>query len=127
MFRVFEKCRSTDMPGYSERLDLTLGALADPTRRAILAKLRAGQLRVTEVAQPFPLSLNAISKHVRVLERAGLIRREIRGRDHFLNVDVRPLDEAQAWIAQTTAFWHERFRALETVLAAPRPRKKRRG
>ena len=75
-------------------LDLTLGALADPTRRAILARLSEGEARVTELAAPFAMSLNAVSKHIRVLERAHLVRRRRAGREHFLAFNRAPLDEA---------------------------------
>ena len=81
------------------QLDATLLALADPTRRAIVRRLAQGEARVTEVAAPFPMSLNAVSKHIRVLERAGLVRRRIVGREHILSFNPAPLDEATAWIA----------------------------
>jgi len=91
-------------------------ALADPSRRAILARLRRGAARVTEVAEPFDMSLNAVSKHIRVLERAGLIQREISGRDHFLSVNVQPLIEASRWIDEQKTFWEGRVDALESYL-----------
>ena len=91
-------------------------ALADPTRRAIVSRLAGGEARVTEVARPFPISLNSVSKHVRVLERAGLVRRRIEGRDHFLSLDVAPLDEAAKWIAAQKALWTWRLGELEKVL-----------
>jgi DNA-binding transcriptional ArsR family regulator len=99
-----------------EQLNRTLAALADPTRRAILASLREGRSRVTEIAKPFPVSLNAISKHIAVLERAGLVRREVRGREHYLTMDPKPLDAAAAWIAETRQFWKQRLVALEKAL-----------
>ena len=91
-------------------------ALADPTRRAIVGRLAGGEARVTEVAKPFPISLNSVSKHVRVLERAGLVRRRIEGRDHFLSLDVAPLDEAAEWIAAQKKLWAWRLGELEKVL-----------
>jgi DNA-binding transcriptional ArsR family regulator len=100
------------------QLDATLLALADPTRRAIVRRLALGEARVTEVAAPFPISLNAVSKHIRVLERAGLVRRRVVGREHFLSFNPSPLDEAAAWIATQQATWQQRFDALETLLAA---------
>ena len=100
------------------QLDDTLLALADPTRRAIVRRLALGEARVTEVAAPFPISLNAVSKHIRVLERAGLVRRRVVGREHFLTFNPAPLDEAAAWIATQQATWQQRFDALETLLAA---------
>jgi DNA-binding transcriptional ArsR family regulator len=99
-------------------LDDTLTALADPTRRAILARLARGEARVTEVAAPFAISLNSVSKHVRVLERAGLVRRRIDGRDHFLSYDPRPLDAATEWLERHRRFWSQRLDALEAALHA---------
>jgi DNA-binding transcriptional ArsR family regulator len=91
-------------------------ALADPTRRAIVGRLASGEARVTELAARFPISLNSVSKHVRVLERAGLVRRRIAGRDHFLSLDVAPLDEAAEWIAAQKKLWAWRLGELEKVL-----------
>ena len=99
-------------------LDDTLVALADETRRSILQRLSAGDARVTEVAAPYDISLNSVSKHIRILERAGLVRRRIAGRDHFLSLDPKPLDEAAAWMAKTRAFWSTRLDRLEAVLRA---------
>jgi DNA-binding transcriptional ArsR family regulator len=99
-------------------LDLTLVALADPTRRAILQRLSRGEARVTEVAQPFAMSLNGVSKHIRMLERADLVRRRRAGREHFLSFNPRPLDEATDWINQQRAFWTERLDALDALLKA---------
>jgi len=97
-------------------LDETLAAISDPTRRAILARLALGEARVTEVAEPFPISLNSVSKHIRVLERADLVRRRIRGRDHFLALNPAPLDEAAAWIEAQRKLWAWRLNELEKVL-----------
>jgi DNA-binding transcriptional ArsR family regulator len=97
-------------------LDETLTALADPTRRAILARLAEGEARVTEVAAPFPISLNSVSKHIRVLERSGLVRRRVAGRDHFLTLNPAPLDEAAAWIEQQRRLWAWRLSELEKIL-----------
>ena len=94
-------------------LDATYAALADPTRRAILDRLRSGgAARVTEVARQFPVSLTAVSKHIRVLEGAGLVHREIRGREHLLSLDAAPLAAAGSWIAGYEAFWQARADAL---------------
>ncbi|MFP3940235.1 MAG: ArsR/SmtB family transcription factor [Thermoanaerobaculia bacterium] len=101
-----------DDPG----LDRTLGALADPTRRAILQRLSRGEARVTELARPFPISLNSVSKHIRRLERAGLVRRRRAGREHLLSLDPGPLDEAAAWIERQRALWTARLDALDEVL-----------
>jgi DNA-binding transcriptional ArsR family regulator len=97
-------------------LDVTLAALADPTRRAILARLAAGEARVTEVAEPFPISLNSVSKHIRILERAKLVRRRVRGREHLLSLDPRPLEEAARWLDEQRALWAWRLAELEDVL-----------
>ena len=99
-------------------LDHTLVALADETRRDILQRLSSGDARVTEVAAPYDISLNSVSKHIRILERAGLVRRRIAGRDHFLSLDPKPLDEAAAWMARTRTFWTTRLDRLEAALRA---------
>jgi DNA-binding transcriptional ArsR family regulator len=93
-------------------LDLTYAALASPTRRAILEMLRGEQARVTDVARAFPASLATVSKHIQVLEHAGLVRREVRGRDHYLRAEPASLDEAQQWIADYTGFWERSADAL---------------
>ena len=97
-------------------LDHTLTALADPTRRAILARLAQGEARVTEIAEPFPISLNSVSKHIRMLERAELVRRRQAGREHFLSLNPGPLDEAAAWIDNQRKLWAWRLGELEKVL-----------
>lgn len=99
-------------------LDDTLTALADPTRRAILAHLARGEARVTAVAAPFAISLNSVSKHIRVLERAGLVRRRVDGREHFLSFQPKPMDEAAEWIERHRRFWSRRLDALEAALRA---------
>ncbi len=108
-------------------MDRILGAVADSTRRAILARLAAGDARVTEVAIDFPISLNSVSKHVRKLEQAGLIRRSVRGRDHLLSLNAAPLAEAAAWIAQYRRFWEDRLEALDKFVTKKRksPRKRK--
>lgn len=103
--------------------DETLVALADPTRRAILARLAAGEARVTEIAAPFAMSLNAVSKHIRMLEKAHLVKRRKAGREHLLTLDPTPLDEAAAWLAQTRAFWASRLDKLESLLRQEDARK----
>jgi DNA-binding transcriptional ArsR family regulator len=97
-------------------LDETLSALADPTRRAILARLAEGEARVTEVAAPFAISLNSVSKHIRMLERADLVRRRVAGRDHFLTLNPAPLDEAAAWIDGQRELWRWRLGELDRIL-----------
>lgn len=101
----------------SERhLDRTLVALADPTRRALLAKLTSGEARVTDLAKPFALSLNTISKHLKSLERAGLVKRRRVGREHWLKLRPAPLDDLARWIEDTRALWSFRLNRLETLL-----------
>ena len=99
-------------------LDQTLLALADPTRRAILQRLSRGEARVTELAQPFDMSLNAVSKHIRILERADLVRRRMAGREHFLSFNRQQLDELATWIETQRAEWNARLDALEALLKA---------
>ncbi len=99
-------------------LDDTLIALADETRRSILRRLSAGEARVTEVAEPFDISLNSVSKHIRILERAGLVRRRISGRDHYLALDPKPFDELTKWMLQAREFWSRRLDHLEAALRA---------
>lgn len=106
------------MPTAQPQLDRTLIALADPTRRAILHRLSRGEARVTDVARPFAMSLAAVSKHVRVLERARLVRRRRAGREHLLSLDPKPLDEAAAWLDTQRAAWTARLDALDAMLAA---------
>jgi DNA-binding transcriptional ArsR family regulator len=98
-------------------LDQVFSALADPTRRAILRALTRRPATINEIAEPFDVSLNAISKHVRVLERAGLVRREIRGREHHCRVDARPLRGANEWLEEYREFWEQRLDALKVYVA----------
>ena len=102
-------------------LDDTLVALADGTRRSILQRLSAGDARVTDIASPYDISLNSVSKHIRILERAGLVRRRIAGRDHFLSLEPGPLDAAAAWMARERAAWTVRLDRLEAALRALGP------
>ncbi len=107
----------------SHALDHVFAAVADPTRRAILAALARKPATVTEIARPFPVSLNAISKHIKVLERAGLIRRDVVGREHHCHLQPRPLRRASAWLEHYRGFWEARLDALERHVLA----RKRRG
>jgi DNA-binding transcriptional ArsR family regulator len=99
-------------------LDQTLMALADPTRRAILQRLTRGEERVTALAEPFAMSLNAVSKHIRVLEQANLVRRRRVGREHLLSFKPHSLDEADSWIGKHRAIWTTRLDAVEDLLCA---------
>jgi DNA-binding transcriptional ArsR family regulator len=102
-------------------LDQVLAAISDPTRRAILARLTRGPARVTDVAEPFEMSLAAVSKHVRLLERAGLVRRARRGREHTLTLDARPLRRVVRWASRYERFWNERLDRLEAFFAQKGP------
>jgi len=93
-------------------------ALADPTRRAILRRLMKGESRVTDLARPFAMSLNAVSKHIRVLERAHLVRRRRAWREHLVSFNPAPLESAAEWIARQREFWTPRLDALEAALRA---------
>ncbi len=97
----------------SETLDRVFFAMADPTRRAIVAALARKRSTVTEIAAPFPVSLNAISKHILVLERAGLVERQIIGRQHHCRLNPAPLRSASAWLDHYRKFWDVRLNALE--------------
>jgi len=99
-------------------LDHTLIALADPTRRAILQRLSRGEARVTELAEPFDISLNSVSKHIRILERAQLVKRRVSGREHFLTFNPAPMESAVEWIERHRMFWTQRLDALEAALRA---------
>lgn len=93
-------------------------ALADPIRRRILQRLAASEARVTDVAAEFPISLNSVSKHIRLLERARLIERHVSGREHILRFRPEPLSEAEQWIAAQQAFWASRLQAIDDLLTA---------
>jgi len=98
------------------RLNAVFAALADPTRRAIIERLSHSEARVTEVAEPFDMSLNAVSKHIRVLEASGVVARRRRGRDHILSVNTHSLDEVDSWIDRTRRYWETRLDAMERLL-----------
>jgi DNA-binding transcriptional ArsR family regulator len=100
----------------SARLDAVFAALADPTRRAIIERLSHSEARVTEVAEPFHMSLNAVSKHIRALEASGVVERHRRGRDHILSINTRSLDEVDGWIMRMRRYWEERLDDMERVL-----------
>lgn len=97
------------------KLDSIFHALADPTRRKMLRSLSAQEHTVSELAAPFTMSLAAASKHVKVLERAGLVRRAVRGRIHTCRLVPQPLAEAQKWLRFYERFWNERLDALENL------------
>src|SRR6187402_2387967 len=97
----------------NNQLDELFGAMADPTRRAILDRLARGEARVTDIAAGFPISLNSVSKHLRLLERAGLVVREVHGREHRLRLEAAPLDAAAQWIDTHRRFWEQSLAGLE--------------
>lgn len=101
-------------------LDTVFHALSDPTRRAMLRDLAGGERTVSQLAVPHAMSLAAASKHIKALEGAGLIRREVRGRIHMCHLEPGPLASAQAWIAWYERFWTSRLDTLEHLLTAAR-------
>ena len=104
------------MVKYNRQLDATFQALADPTRRAIVSALARGQASVTELARPHRMSLPAVMKHLRVLQRAGLVTQRKFGRTRRCRLTARPLQKAEAWISQYRAFWETQFDALDRYL-----------
>jgi DNA-binding transcriptional ArsR family regulator len=103
-------------------LDRVFAAVSDPTRRAILARLADSDARVTDVASAFPISLNSTSKHIRVLEGAGLVRRQVQGREHVLSLQAAPLAEAAEWIEHYRRFWSDQLASLEAFVTAAEDR-----
>jgi len=111
---------------YEAGLSSVFAALADPTRRGILARLARRDSTVTELAEPFPISLPAIAKHLHVLEQAGLVKTEKEGRIRYCRLEPKRLREATAWLEHYRSFWEERLEALELHLLAKRKRANRR-
>lgn len=110
----------------ADRLSTTFAALADPTRRAILARLTSGEASVTELAEPFAISLPAISKHLKVLERSGLIAR---GRDaqwRPAQLKAKPLEEANEWLERYREFWEARYQRLDALLVELKAQERKR-
>ena len=104
-----------------EQLDNVFVALADETRRAILTRLSSSEARVTELAAPFEISLNSVSKHIRILERAGLVTRQRAGREHVLRLEPHRLAEASDWLQSRQRFWTERLQRLQAMLDEEEP------
>ncbi|MGH8504466.1 MAG: ArsR/SmtB family transcription factor [Stenotrophobium sp.] len=102
------------------QLDELFGAVSDGTRRAILARLAQSDARVTELASAFPISLNSTSKHIRILERAGLVTRSVQGREHLLSLNAGPMAEAAEWMEFYRRFWAGRLAALEDFVVRKR-------
>ena len=107
----------------ASRLDTVFHALGDATRRRMLRELAAGERTVGQLAKPFAISLAAASKHIKALESAGLIRREVRGRTHLCRLDPGPLASAHAWLGFYERFWTDRLEALERLLREDDARK----
>jgi len=108
------------------RLNATFAALADPTRRAILSRLAAGQLSVTELAEPFAMSQPAISKHLKVLERAGLVSRGRDAQRRPRQLEAKPLAEATEWLERYREFWEGNYQRLDALLEELKTRQKKR-
>jgi DNA-binding transcriptional ArsR family regulator len=111
----------------TDQLTTTFAALADPTRRAILARLTTGEASVTELAQPFEMSLPAVSKHLKVLERAGLIARSREAQWRPCQLHAGPLKDAASWIEHYRRFWTESFDRLDDYLHELKMKEKKRG
>ncbi len=106
----------------TDELDRTFSALSDPTRRAILARLAEGEAQVTELARPFGMSLPAVSKHLKVLERANLILRHKEGRIHRFTVNPEPVNTAKTWIETYQRFWEQQLDSLGSYLEVTTPK-----
>ena len=107
------------MVEYSTQLDLVFRALGDPTRRAMLAQLASREHTVGELAEPYRITLASASKHIKSLERAGLVKRTIRGRTHFVRLDPRPLAKADEWLREYQRLWDIRLSKLAELLRHP--------
>lgn len=116
---------SGNEPLSSERLDATFAALSDPTRRAILARLAMGEASVNELAAPFAMTQPAISKHLKVLENAGLILRDQDAQRRPRRLEARPLGEAIQWLAEYRQFWKSSFQGLDDLLEELKTKKKK--
>jgi len=108
-------------------LSTVLGAISHPSRRAILHRLADGPARVTEIAAPFDMSLNAVSKHLKVLEGAGLVDREVQGRDHVIRFRGEPLRLVSSWVHEYERFWTERLDRLEQYFQNERDKRNKKG
>ena len=106
-------------------LDNVFAALSDPTRRSLVRRLSIGPASVTELAAPMDMSLNAVSKHLKVLEHAGLVRREVEGRVHHIYLNAAPLEEAERWVNHYRNFWESRLDSLEDWLVRKKGRKQK--
>lgn len=107
-----------------QRLDTTFQALSDPTRRGMLASLALGEKSIGELAEPFRMSFAGASKHVKVLEEAGLIARRKVGRTHLISIDAKPLEEAERWLRQWERFWNASLDRLQALVEAEQGKRK---
>ena len=114
------------MVEHSPSIDVAFAALSDPTRRGILDALTVGEASVTELAAPYDVSLQAVSKHIGVLAAAGLVAREKRGRVHWCRLEAAPLQQAGEWLGGYREFWEDQLASLDSYLAAGGTRKDRR-
>ena len=103
---------NTQTPAKQDQLDLVFAALANQTRRALLARLGEAPAKITDLATPHEMSLPGVSKHLRVLEKAGLVQRDVEGRVHRCSLDTTPLQEAESWLAHNRTFWNKTLEAL---------------
>jgi DNA-binding transcriptional ArsR family regulator len=108
----------------SSNLDHVMVAISDPTRRAIIGRLARGPARISDVAAPFPMSLTGVCKHVRVLERAGLVKRTHKGRENTLELSAEPLREVARWVFSYEQFWNARLDRLEGHFANKKEKSK---
>ena len=109
------------------RLDATFRALSDPTRRGMLASLALGEKSIGELAEPFEMTFAGASKHVKVLEDAGLIARRKTGRTHLISIEAKPLEEAERWLRRWEKFWSGRLDRLEALLEGDKEKENRNG
>ena len=107
-----------------QRLDSTFRALADPTRRGMLANLALGEKSIGELAEPFAMSFAGASKHVKVLEEAGLVQRRKTGRTHIISLEAKPLEEAERWLRQWEKFWNVQLDRLEALIERDKKEKR---
>jgi DNA-binding transcriptional ArsR family regulator len=114
------------MVNRSEALDSVFMALADPTRRGMLAQLAQGRARIGDLGTAYDMTKGAVTKHVKVLERAGLLKRDVQGREHWCEIDTVPLDKASKWVAEVREFWEERLDDLAAYLDGVQGKKKKR-
>jgi len=109
-----------------QNLDAVISAINDPTRRAILGRLAKGPARISDVAGEFPMSLTGVCKHIRILERSGLVRRKREGRENTLTLSAAPLREVARWVLNYEQFWESRLDRMERFFREKRDREKRR-